>query len=337
MILAKMLSRHFYEINEVCYALLQSLRKGTVDESIFWARELILSEEYDLFQKTIIQAWILWLGARNIHWLEYWTKCDDDDYLQKCVLVAEFCVLRKSMNKNSMRPCLYPFIICSRGVTNDYNEEKIIEAIETSNPFQLYYNLGIDYVNSPSAATEYISGLVEDVINPIVDVMKTLKQVKLKMLLAACACQVACLKIYPSELVIVNNDYVSSLLQNWECFVNRRKGRLFKIVDADMPHGKKRLTQEEALFISYKEIRENGCAYWKRQTECDDLLMPDDIPDEWSYEDRAISHPVKSNKYTIYYRPEYRFKQIWGFVPFIKRTWLQNLDSFWNICSCPSI
>ena len=131
----KMLSRHFYEINEVCCALIQSLRKGLIDESIFWARELVLSEEYELFQKTIIQAWILWLGARNIHWLDTWSKCSDADYNQKYSLISEFCALRNKMDKITKKTCLYPFIICSRDAASDYNEERILEALEASNPF----------------------------------------------------------------------------------------------------------------------------------------------------------------------------------------------------------
>jgi hypothetical protein len=109
-----------------------------------------------------------------------------------------------------------------------------------------------------------------------------------------------------------------------------------------MVHGKKRITQDVGLFIGHQQIFQNGSAFWKQYIDCDDdelinSLFPDDIPDEWSYEDRSLSHPIKFKKYIIYYKPEYKFKQIWGFVPFLKRSWLRELDGLFGACSCPSI
>lgn len=335
-----MLSRHFYEINEVCNALIQSLRKGLIDESVFWGRELILSCESELLQKTMIQAWILWLGSRNIHWLDIWAKCDDD--VEKMVLVAEFCILRSKMSKQSKKTCLYPFIMCARGSTTDLNDENMVTALNMFNPFSLYYNLGNDYIQSPTAAVEYISEMVESVIEPILLTIKYVKNVKLKILLLAVAAQVACLREYPADICIVKKDYVVELLVKWDETINRRKGRLFAIKENDMIHGKKRVTQDVGLFIGHQEIFKNGSAFWKQyidstDDELIDSLFPDDIPDEWSFADRSLSHPIKFKPYKIYYKPEYKFKQIWGFAPFIKRSWITELDTLWKTVSCPSI
>lgn len=332
-----MLSRHFYEISEVCVSLIQSLRKGLIDESVFWARELILSCEYELLQKTVLQGWILWLGARNVHWLELWVKCDTN--VEQMVLLAEFCILRGKMSKKDKKICLYPFILCAHGSGAELNESNITMGLDTFNPFLLYYNLGAGYTASPTAAIEYVSGLVESVIDPILTAVQSVKNIKLKTLLLAVSCQVACLRTYPADIVITQTDYVTGILMAWDTLINRRKGRLFAIIEKDMLYGKRRVTQDKALFIGQKEICNNGCNYWKQYIDCDDTdaLFPDDIPDEWSYEDRSVSHPRKFAPFTVYVKSDYKFKQLWGFRPFIKSSWIPLINDLWTACGCPSI
>ena len=336
-----MLSRHFYEIDEVCIMLIQSLRKGLVDESIFWGRELLLSDESDLLEKTAIQSWILWLGANNIHWLDAWIKCEHGG--PKLILLAEFCLLRTKMSKVNKRACLYPFLMCARGSGMvELNEEQITAALNTSNPFLLYYNLGKDYLLSPTFAVEYLSGIVESVVEPLLESVRRLKVVKLKGLLLACAVQVACLKIYPCDLEISMPDYVYNLTMKWDSLIGRRKGRLFAVSDKDAIHGKKRVSQYMALGTSVQELFKNGCAFWKAYGDCDndeiiDALFPDDIPDEWSKEDKMLSHPIKTSAYKVFYKHEYRFKQLWGFRPFIKQAWNDEITVLMKATLCPSI
>jgi hypothetical protein len=341
MIFEKMLTRHFYEINEVCLMLIQSLRKGLIENSLFWGRELILSNEYELLEKTVIQSWILWLGSHNIHWLREWVK--SQNHMEKLILLAEFCVLRTKMTKQNKRACLYPFLICARGSNRDeIREDGISAGLDTSNPFILYYSLGNNYILSPSAAIEYISDIVESVIEPIVKVVKLIKPVKMKTLLLGCAVQVACLKTYPCDLNYTMKDYVQDNLAKWEPLVGRRKGRLFAILEKDLIHGKKRLSQDLGLNLSHTEIFKTGCVFWQKYKDCDnddlvDSVFPDDIPDEWSLEDKILSHPKNPRGYNVFYKPEYRCKQLWGFTPFIKKDWVNELNSLMKTCLCPSI
>ena len=95
----KMLTRHFYELDEVCMALLDTLRHSSL-ESVFWARELILSEEDEVLYKTMIKAWLMYLGPDRIDWLTAFTATASTTC--KLNLIAEFCEIRSHMKKRRM-------------------------------------------------------------------------------------------------------------------------------------------------------------------------------------------------------------------------------------------
>jgi hypothetical protein len=138
---------------------------------------------------------------------------------------------------------------------------------------------------------------------------------------------------WPAELELTQQAVVASLLGGWEPLIGRRKGRLYPIKTDMLPRGYKRVTEQEMLYSSAVELMENGCQFWKavRQTIVDDAsqeevvsqYFPDDIPDEWSREDRAVSHPDKTETYRVHMKNSYRARVAWGlkFDPAIYKEW----------------
>ena len=61
----------------------------------------------------------------------------------------------------------------------------------------------------------------------------------------------------------------------------------------------------------------------------------DDIPDEWSIEDRAYSHVLKLDAYKINIRPEYRMKKIWNATCVIAMDWYPHIKSLFKACRVP--
>jgi hypothetical protein len=93
---------------------------------------------------------------------------------------------------------------------------------------------------------------------------------------------------------------------------------------------------------------EMGCKFWLNVgalIQDDDTLesvveeyFPDDIPDEWSIEDRAQSHPVTLDVYKVHMKPEYRIKVVWGLkkhVPLFLKSWYPAVKLLFKACGVP--
>lgn len=333
----KMLTRHFYDLEEVGFALLDSLRYKRSEEAIFWAREILLSEEKDVLNKIMVQAWILYMGAKRIDWLDAWFHLDSD----KLLLVNEFCK-RDSNGKGYLT-----FWIACRGLSPVASEERITLALAENDPICLYWWLGPLYDKKPSAIINTISGFVDspDIFNSLQKAMATTISLQLRILLSVCAVQVLCLTSFPEPLISTDNDFVKKLVDTWS--VGRRSSRIFTIKPEHLPHGYKRSLQKDTLCVSAIKIMANGCIFWKSiealikddisQEQIIDKYFPDDIPDEWSISDRAKSHPINLDEYFVHIKHEYRLRLNWNpkRVPFIYNAWRPTLTLLFKACSVP--
>jgi hypothetical protein len=342
-----MLTRHFYELEEVCYALQHCLRHRTAEEAVFWARELVLSFEDDALTKTMIQAWIVYMGASRIDWLDAWFALDEDKGgCQRLVLVAEFCE-RSPISGVQM---VKTFWIACRGLSPVASEDRVAQALTENDAICLYWWLGPTYEKKPTALMAAIAGFVDspELFDSINKAMACKLSVQLRSLLSVCAVQLLCLDSYPDALVPTKGLFVAELLARDDWFIGGRKSRLFQIKAEQLPRGYKRVLQADALCESAVKVMALGCKFWINVgalIQDDDTLesvvseyFPDDIPDEWSTADRAQSHPVALDVYKVHMKPEYRIKVVWGLkkrVPLFLKSWYPNIKLLFKACGVP--
>jgi len=340
-----MLSRNFYECEEVCLALLDSLRRGRSKEAIYWAYELQLSQEHELLEKTIIRAWILYLGPPNIHWLDAWFASAEAD--MKLALISVFASLYP-IKKKKVSSMLKTFYITGRGFSEVQDLERINMGVESNDPFSVYWWLGPGYEKSPTALLEFIAGFVDsaELFDSLRKAMASIGSLQMKNLLGAAAVQLLCLSSYPDSYVVDDGGLkdINSYKEEWDLDYGKKR-RHYPILESMLPHGGGRVTQNIGLNIGWREILTTGCVFWKRQMEriVDDdsqetvyaELFPDDIPDEWGLEPKSISHPVKSDSYKIYTKQSYRMKLVWGFSPVLRKTWDSRLKSLFKVALVP--
>jgi len=341
-----MLTRHFYELEEVSYALQDCLRHKKTDEAVFWAREILLSHEDETLTKTMLCSWILYMGARRIDWLDAWYAIDlatDAGGCQRLVLVYEFC----QRNLTKKLPLALTFWIVSRGFSPVPNEERVNQALTENNPIDLYWWLGQSYEKKPTALMNHISGFVDspELFDSLNKAMMSKISVQLKSLLSVCAVQLLCLESYPESLTVSSGVNVANLLETWS--EGLRSSRLFSIKTEQLPLGYKRVLQADALCISPLKVMENGCKFWinvgaliqddETLESVVDTYFPDDIPDEWSTVDRAKSHPVTLDVYKVHMKPEYRIKLVWGLknVPMFRKSWYPIVKLLFKACGLP--
>jgi len=329
-----MLTRYLYDCDEVCYALIDALYKHRRTEAVFWARELVLSEELDILDRTVVRAWLMFLGAGHINWLDAWFAGRD------LRLIEEFPSLIK---KGRLALGLKTFIMVARGFALEQDLDKVRAALDANDPFSFYRWAAFE--KAPSALFEFVKGYVDEpaLFDSIGKALGLFSVLSMKSLLAAAAVQLLCLRSYRDEYLICEESRGSGLLERYD---GLKKNRVYKIVGSMLPCRHKRLTQWEALCKSHKEIIDgagsrfwsdvaasiNGDDFFEKVTE---TLFPEDCPDEWSIADRAVSHPDKFVKYKVLIRPSYRFKLLWGFTPVLRVEWFAALDTLFKACLSP--
>lgn len=345
-----MLTRHFYELETVCYALLDSLRHKRTTEAVFWARELVLSYEDETLTKTMVQAWIMFMGSQRIDWLDAWFSVSSDagsdaGGCQRLVLVAEFS--ERTISVGQRLSCVLTFWIASRGLSPMASEDRVVQALGENDPISLYWWLGPSYDKKPSSLLSLVCSYVDspELFDSLQKAISLKLSVHLRTLLSVCAVQLLCLESYPEPLQSTKGPLVAELLSTWS--TGKRQSRLFSIKPEMLPHGYKRILQADALCESAVKVMALGCKFWQNigslinddssLESVVDTYFPDDIPDEWSVTDRAKSHPVALDVYKVFIKPEYRIKLVWKLkrVPVFRRAWLPQTKLLFKACAVP--
>jgi hypothetical protein len=328
---SKMLTRHLYEQEEVCSALVTALRYRRTKEAVFWARELILSHEDAILEQTMVGAWLLLLGAPYVHWLDAWFSVKTDlGGCQRLVLVAEMGRLAAEKKPKASGP-LKCFYAAARG-PGPASTEAVAAAIAENDLFRLCWHLG------PLKPAELIESLCGFVDSP--EIFNTFKQLvagrgltpPIKTLLSVAAVQVLCLDEIPDVLEPEMSADVATWLAEWEPLLGRRGGRVYSI---ELP-----LIGESELLGSAVEVMGRGCAFWQSELALivgDETLetvvdrqFPDDIPDEWSFTERSKSHCRIAPSVSKRAREDMNQKmvELFGFAPVLRKSWLPRLRVF---------
>ena len=323
--MAKMLTRHLYELDEVCKALVTALRYRRTKEAVFWARELILSHEDAALEQTMISAWLLLLGAPCIQWLDAWTGVKTDlGGCQRLVLVAEMSRLVPSGVLKAPLKCFY---MAARGPAATADAEAVAAAVSENDMFRLCWHLG---PLKPAEVVESLCGFVDS--PEIFNSFKLLVTARglaapIKTLLSVSAIQVFCLNELPAELEPELSADVATWLAEWEPLIGRRAGRVYSIEFAQ--------GAESELLGSAVEVMGRGCTFWQSELalilgdesleKVVDKQFPDDIPDEWSSTDRSKSHCLVTQGRRGREDMNQKMTELFGLAPALRKSWLPRL------------
>jgi len=338
-----MLTRHFYELEDVGFSLRDALRTGDVSRAVFWAHELLLSLEDDELHKTMVASWLMFLGAEYIHWFDAWFQVEpgvDIGGCKRLVLVAEFAHMRFGLGR-CLGPCS-TFIIAGRGLAEVEDTDKVMAGIGSNDAFAVYRYLAL-------APADIIERLVTYVDTPeLFDSLKKALSGKgvPKVLLAVAACQLLCLPSYPEPLTTTLGPAVAKLLEGWESTVGFKAGRHYPVVCGVLPRRYKQICQKDALWTDFETLIEKGSCFWRdlgvlfKEAACRSELsaeyLPDGLPNTWTVAERLASHPVSlSEDKAGLIKTDMRMALIWNFRPVLRKEWSKRIDLLLKACGAP--
>jgi hypothetical protein len=332
-----MLTRHLYGLHEVAYSLHNALRHGHGKEAVFWARELILSEEDDTLYLTMLQAWVVWLGAPAVSWLDLWTMLDSRDIggCQRMTLVAEFCRMRNDLPKRRAPYALQAFVMAARGFADIQDLGQVETALETNDAFTFYHYLGPEFAKSPLSVIETVAGYVEtpELFNGFKNALKNLRgEIQLKRLIGATAVQTLCMSEWPAELEASGQREVAGWLKEWEPLLGTSAGRIYTTVALKKGGTTYNYTSPFAM------MREGGCRFWQSLIETIDSekspealelvarFFPDGLPE-------GPEAAAASGRNVV--KPDQRMLAVWGFAPAIRKSWQTPLKQLFDGVGVP--
>lgn len=325
-----MLTRHFYEDDEVIASLRWCIRKGRTKEALFWCLELLESEMKECLMQELYATWIWYFGVGKLSALVSFGNLDtENDILSfacglsrlpdksrdrsTLVLLLYGAMDTIQPDRASEFPCLKPIfqeIGCNdieKAFANSVYQGKARLAFDLSrplwsNPRRVYEILDkIQQLKHKQALTEYI----------------TLFELNDESASRACAIAAVCLdrKRLADSLNPLNLQLPAELVatvEEWKEMVGRRKRRVFAIPHECLYYGTRRgrLSNKESTLKTLYTVSDKtleGCPFWDRVIEEEvpwleddrkeafyDLYFPDDIPDEWSKQDQEKSHSFGS-------------------------------------------
>ena len=77
------LSRNLYSLDEVTAAFRICAVERRVNEGLFWALELFLSEEFELLALAMLDVWVFTVGARRLRWFLDFVEARNLDALDR--------------------------------------------------------------------------------------------------------------------------------------------------------------------------------------------------------------------------------------------------------------
>ena len=324
-----MLTRHFYELDEVAAALLWCIRNQRVEETAFWAQELIDSEMIESLYTTLYYACIWLFGVRKISCLvdlyELFHKegeLSDDEIVAYAVGLAKLSSSWKDASIVSLLifgsyDTVQPdFIGSNKHVSGSGALEKAF--------------LHACWQGKARLAWDVSRSLWFADVEKVYELLKTValekhKDLRLQKALEilqedecgipwatrCCAVALICLPDLKESLNLEHPafpDYILEKRETWKSLEGRRARRVFAIptdclywITQRGLGSNKKQNQKRILCDSWKCVE--GCSFWNRVLEEEkpwesddqkenfyDTYFPDDIPDEWSKEERNKSH-----------------------------------------------
>ena len=324
-----MYTKNIYRLDEVKAAVQFCIHNKQDEDAVFWANELLISDEFDALRETLFVSWFHSIGLGNIEILYNILTATEDELLN--------IVFGMAMLKEGMRDCTLP-IMFLYGITNTAYTNR-----------NIYFELPPSLVQPDQKIEAFIRAVLlgkyleswflfnnipSNILEAIIDVRY--KNVYLKQLLHAlytseynkyyklCAfvgilcCSEETLALAQGSIIHMDNENKTQI-KLFNEIKEKRKARVLS-VPYDCLYGKtKRGTmtfQESNISELYDPdyIVENSTAFegieelygsideFKIQDTArnyEDFMewyFPDDIPDEWSLADQQKSHGIGVNQ-----------------------------------------
>ena len=324
-----MLTRHFYEDDEVKASLRWCMRKGRIREALFWCLELLDSEMEDLVQQELYTTWVWYFGIGKLSALLLITSLDTRANLlgfvygltrlsnesrdkSTLVLLLYGAIDRLQPDRANGFPCLQPLfqeLACSaieQAFANAVYQGKARLAFDLSRP--LWSNKRRVYEILDRVQLIKHKGSLSDCMT-----LFEFQDDGNSWPTRACAIASACLdkKRLQESLKPIQMELPPDLvafLEECKELTGRRARRLYPVIHESLYYTTKRglVSNKESNLKELYEISDKtleGCPFWNRVLEeeapwLDDerkeafyeLYFPDDIPDEWSKKDQEKSH-----------------------------------------------
>ncbi len=257
---AKMFSKNFYEIDEVVASLVASLFRQAPIETLFWAKELIDSSATSYLIEALVLVYTLKFGANRLEYIN----------------VLSGVVLRKTWSEHDLMRATYLLTLIDSGCKS----HAVLDYLAEGAPKDIQ-EVSREWLDRPSHAFDVAMHYLMEVVEASDESLAPMELPKL-----------------PSVLGVIFNE-------------TGRKRRFFSVNNRDLYGMCKRgfMSQtestEEKLLTAHKTYNMSNC--WKgvpgpecayseknevveKWEQCIIEVFPDDIPDEWSKEERGKSH-----------------------------------------------
>ena len=324
-----MYTKNIYRLDEVKAALQYAIHTREHKEAIFWANELIISEEFDDLKIVLFVSWFYSIGLGNIEILYNIVTATEHDLLN---IVYGMATL-----KESMRDCTLPVMFLFGIANKEYKNRNIYftlpAALVQANPAIEAFIRAVLLGKFLEAWFLYQKGIPESILKTIIDVKFKTPFVKQLMntvyelfpkwymccaLIGILCCSEEMLATAQGSIRIMDNEEKESIRKINE-IKEKRKARLLS-VPRDCLIGKTKrgtmtfqqsnihelydpdyIVENSSVFESIEELY--GCMdrfkLYDTARNYEDFMewyFPDDIPDEWSLADQQKSHGYGINQ-----------------------------------------
>jgi hypothetical protein len=322
-------TRHFYRADEVKAALQMCILKRRSEEALFWSLELLESEEFRVLKDALFNTWFHCIGLANIHILTNILELVEDENTV-FTLVYSLCYTKRDCTLSVMY--LYGltnttyknrniiFNLPEDLVQSDAHMDTYIRACALGKYLDAWmlsivlWKKNIHEFNKKLLHYKYNNNVICTIYTQLQDA-NFINRWYLRCSIVGILCFAE--KHY-TEPINYLKSYTSCLgeIQLWKSLITKRKRRIYAI-PKDCLYGRTyrgtmtyNENNDEELHeppyilqnqIIYHSIIEQYGSYESFYNEDNydmfmDWYFPDDIPDEWSLEDRKKSHGIGINQ-----------------------------------------
>lgn len=321
-------TRHFYRIDEVKAALQYCISNKRSEEALFWALELFDSEDFKSIQNTLLNTWFHTIGLGNFNILKDIFELTNDS-IKILNIVYAMCYVKRDCTL----PVMYLYGLTNKQYKNRnivfeipkdlIQDNKVVDTFIRSCLLGKYLDAWLLSVSSWKHCEQYIEKILrykysKQYVFDIYNYLKTTKSIN-KYYSRCTLIGLACFaeKYYEEPVSYYKKfDHLNDTIQAWNACLTKRKRRVF-VIPKECLYGRtlrgtmtyndsndEELHEPEYLIrnqIIYETIQEKYVDYKKFYESEDfegfmDWYFPDDIPDEWSKQEREKSHGIGVNQ-----------------------------------------
>ena len=109
-----MYTKNIYRLDEVKAAVQYSIHNKKEEDAVFWANELLLSDEFDALKEVLFVSWFYSIGLGNIEILYNILTCTHDELLN----IVYGMALLKEAHRDCSLPIMFLYGIANTAYTN---------------------------------------------------------------------------------------------------------------------------------------------------------------------------------------------------------------------------